>query len=66
MSNFVLDGIMGLCVADALGVPVEFMNRETLRKDPVVGMREYGTYNQITGTWSDDTSMTLCLVDSLF
>ena len=65
MSNFVLDGIMGLCVADALGVPVEFMNRETLRKDPVVGMREYGTYNQPTGTWSDDTSMTLCLVDSL-
>ncbi len=30
MSNFVLDGIMELCVADALGVSVEFMNRETL------------------------------------
>ncbi len=27
MGNFVLDGIMGLCVADALGVPVEFMDR---------------------------------------
>lgn len=65
MGNFVLDGIMGLCVADALGVPVEFMDRETLKKDPVVGMREYGTYNQPAGTWSDDTSMTLCLVDSL-
>lgn len=65
MSNFVLDGIMGLCIADALGVPVEFMDRETLRKDLVVGMREYGTYNQPAGTWSDDTSMTLCLIDSL-
>lgn len=65
MGNFVLDGVMGLCVADALGVPVEFMDRGTLKKDPVVGMRGYGTYNQPAGTWSDDTSMTLCLVDSL-
>ena len=28
-------------------------------------MRSYGTYNQKAGTWSDDTSMTLCLIDSL-
>lgn len=41
------------------------MERETLRKDPVVDMRFYGTYNQPKGTWSDDTSMALCLVDSL-
>mgnify|MGYP000873202615 CR=1 FL=1 len=65
MSNIVLDGIMGLCVADALGVPVEFTSREVLRKNPVAGMRSYGTYNQPAGTWSDDTSMTLCLADSL-
>lgn len=65
MSNYVLDGVMGLCVADAAGVPVEFMNREVLLSDPVTGMRAYGTFNQPAGTWSDDTSMTLCLVDSL-
>ena len=65
MGNDVLDGIMGLCVADALGVPVEFMERETLRRKPVVDMRAHGTYNQPAGTWSDDTSMTLCLLDSL-
>ena len=65
MKNHVLDGIMGLCVADALGVPVEFMSRETLRKNPVIGMRGFGTHNQPVGTWSDDTSMTLCLLDSL-
>jgi len=65
MSNNVLNGIMGLCVADALGVPVEFEDRETLRRDPVTNMRSYGTYNQPAGTWSDDTSMTLCLLDSL-
>lgn len=65
MKNHVLDGIMGLSVADALGVPVEFMDREVLIENPVVNMRDYGTYNQPAGTWSDDTSMTLCLVDSL-
>jgi ADP-ribosyl-[dinitrogen reductase] hydrolase len=65
MSNNLMNGIMGLCVADALGVPVEFVDRETLRNNPVVGMRSYGTHNQPAGTWSDDTSMTLCLVDSL-
>ena len=65
MANHVLDGVMGLCVADALGVPVEFIDRQTLKQNPVVGMRAYGTYHQPAGTWSDDTSMTLCLVDSL-
>ena len=63
--NYVLNGIMGLCVADALGVPVEFEDRDSLLKNPVVSMRGYGTYNQPAGTWSDDSSMTLCLLDSL-
>ena len=34
-------------------------------QNPVVDMRGYGTYNQPPGTWSDDTSMALCLLDSL-
>lgn len=57
--------ILGLAVADSLGVPVEFLNRELLRQHPVKEMRGYGTYDQPKGTWSDDTSMTLCLLDSL-
>ncbi len=65
MSNPVLNGIMGLVVGDALGVPVEFQDRESLRKDPVIDMRGYGTYSQPLGTWSDDSSMTLALLDSL-
>jgi len=65
MDKRVLGGIMGLAVADALGVPVEFMAREDLARDPVVGMRSYGTYNKPIGTWSDDTSMTICLMSSL-
>ena len=59
------DGILGLAVGDALGVPVEFLPRRKLRWSPVVEMRAYGTHNQPAGTWSDDTSMTLCTLKSL-
>ena len=61
----VKSGIFGLAVADALGVPVEFKERAVLRGDPVTDMRGQGTHHQPKGTWSDDTSMTLCLADSL-
>ena len=46
MRNRILDGVMGLCVADALGVPVEFNSREKLKANPVTDMRAYGTHNQ--------------------
>ncbi|MGN0413058.1 MAG: ADP-ribosylglycohydrolase family protein [Lachnospiraceae bacterium] len=59
------DGIWGLVVADALGVPVEFTSRRERELDPVTGMRQYGTYNQPKGTWSDDSSMTLATLDSI-
>jgi len=65
MKKKIFSGVIGLCVADALGVPVEFMGRESLIQNPVTTMRGYGSYNQPPGTWSDDTSMTLCLLDSL-
>lgn len=65
MRNYILDGIIGLSVGDALGVPVEFSSREELKEKPVTDMMGYGTYNQPPGTWSDDTSMTLCTLDSL-
>jgi ADP-ribosylglycohydrolase len=61
----ILSAVMGHCVGDALGVPVEFLSREELKQDPVKDMRGHGTYNQPEGTWSDDTSMTLCTLDSL-
>lgn len=63
--NTVLSGILGLAVGDALGVPVEFRSREALDRNPVTGMRAFGTHNQPAGTWSDDTSMALCLMESL-
>ena len=63
--NKIYGGLFGLCVGDALGVPVEFSTREERKKDPVKEMRAYGTYHQPFGTWSDDTSLTVCLVDAI-
>ncbi|MFD1872701.1 ADP-ribosylglycohydrolase family protein [Hymenobacter bucti] len=57
--------LLGLAVGDALGVPVEFIGREARRHDPVVGMRGYGTHHQPPGTWSDDSSLTFCLAETL-
>lgn len=57
--------LYGLCVGDALGVPVEFQSRAQLKKNPVTDMREHGTHDQPAGTWSDDSSMAFCLAESL-
>lgn len=57
--------IFGLAVGDALGVPVEFCSRSSLDINPVVDMRSRGTHGQIAGTWSDDSSLTFCLMESL-
>ena len=57
--------IIGFIVGDALGVPVEFTTREERKLRPVCGMQSGGTHEQIAGTWSDDTSMTLCMMKSI-
>lgn len=57
--------MFGSLVGDALGVPVEFTTRRSCRETPVVGMRGFGTHNQPAGTWSDDSSLMLCLAESL-
>ncbi len=61
----IYSGIFGLVVGDALGVPVEFRDRKYLDKNPVTEMRGFGTHNQPVGTWSDDSSLTFCLLESL-
>lgn len=66
--NVWLDGIMGVVVGDALGCPVQFMDREEIRNrviGPVAGMEGHGTYDMPAGTWTDDSSLTLALLDSI-
>lgn len=57
--------LFGVAVGDALGVPVEFTSRESLRNDPVTTMRGFGSHDQPPGTWSDDSSLTFCLAESI-
>jgi ADP-ribosyl-[dinitrogen reductase] hydrolase len=57
--------LFGVAVGDALGVPLEFQTRVHLVSNPVTDMQEYGTHNQPKGTWSDDSSLTFCMVEAL-
>lgn len=54
--------IYGLAVGDALGVPYEFCARGTFE---CTGMADGGAHGQPAGTWSDDTSMALCICSSI-
>ena len=59
------DILLGTAIGDALGFPVQFIPRETVQKDPVIGMGKCRTFESPSGIWSDDTSLSLCLADSL-
>jgi ADP-ribosylglycohydrolase len=61
--NNKLKGMLwGGVVADALGVPYEFDARGNFE---ATGMTGFGTYNMPVGSWSDDSTMTLCLVENM-
>ncbi len=55
-------GILGFCIGDMLGVPVEFTSRAERNIDPVKELRAYGTYHQGFGVWSDDSSLMIALI----
>ena len=55
--------MLGLAVGDALGAAVEFKSPGTF--EPVTGMRGGGPHPIKPGDWTDDTSMALCLAESL-
>lgn len=66
--NIWLDGMMGLIAGDALGVPVQFLDKEEIfarKTGPVTGMESGGVFNMPAGTWSDDGSMALATLDSI-
>ena len=55
--------LLGLACGDALGAPIEFMLPDNFH--PVTDFRGGGAFNVKPGQWTDDTSMALCLADSL-
>lgn len=63
--SLIRGAIFGHVIGDALGVPVEFVPRQRLQKHPVSEMAGGGSRGYPAGTWSDDSSMTLCALESL-
>ncbi len=55
--------LLGLAVGDALGTTIEFSSPGTFA--PVTDMVGGGPFGLRPGEWTDDTSMALCLAESL-
>lgn len=55
--------LLGLAVGDALGTPYEGQARGSF--EPVMDMAGGGWRGLAVGTWTDDTSLALCLAESL-
>ena len=55
--------LVGLALGDALGTTLEFSWRDT--QPPVTDLVGGGPFELAPGEWTDDTSMALCLADSL-
>ena len=55
--------LLGLAAGDALGTTLEFRPPGSFA--PIREMRGGGPFNLRPGQWTDDTSMALCLADSL-
>ncbi|MFT3826230.1 MAG: ADP-ribosylglycohydrolase family protein [Chitinophagaceae bacterium] len=57
--------LFGVAIGDALGVPAEFQSRGFLQNNPVTDFIGYKSHNQPPATFSDDSSLTFCLAESL-
>jgi ADP-ribosyl-[dinitrogen reductase] hydrolase len=55
--------LLGLAVGDALGTSLEFASPGSF--SPLTDMVGGGPFNLAPGEWTDDTSMALCLAESL-
>ena len=55
--------LLGLAVGDALGTTLEFEEPGTF--EPITDMAGGGPFGLKPGQWTDDTSMALCLAESL-
>jgi ADP-ribosyl-[dinitrogen reductase] hydrolase len=64
-TNAIHGALFGVAIGDALGVLAEFKSRTTLLMQPVQDFEGYKSHNQPPGTFSDDSSLTFCLAESL-
>lgn len=59
------DSIYGFIIGDACGVPFEFLERDEFVCTKMMGCNEDSIHQVGIGTWSDDTSLMLCIMDAL-
>lgn len=59
------DVLLGIAVGDAMGLPFEFLEREEISIKSGAVLVGFGSHNQAPGTFSDDSSLTFCTVESL-
>jgi len=57
--------LFGLACGDAVGAPAEWKPREWLDQNPITGMQDSVSHDLKAGQFTDDTSMALCLAQSL-
>ncbi|MDP9075457.1 MAG: ADP-ribosylglycohydrolase family protein, partial [Actinomycetota bacterium] len=55
--------LMGLACGDAVGTTLEFRRPDTF--EPITDMVGGGPFDLRAGEWTDDTSMALCLAESI-
>lgn len=65
MNSLNKDILLGTAIGDALGLPVQFLEREVVAKNPITTMEGLDQFNIPAGTWSDNTSLSFCLAESL-
>ena len=58
-----IGSLVGLAIGDAVGTTLEFRSRQD--ENPLSDMVGGGPFRLKPGEWTDDTSMALCLADSL-
>jgi ADP-ribosyl-[dinitrogen reductase] hydrolase len=58
-----IGALVGLAAGDAIGMPAEFQARDSYK--PITDMIPGGPFGLRAGEWTDDTSLALCLADSL-
>jgi ADP-ribosyl-[dinitrogen reductase] hydrolase len=58
-----IGALLGLAAGDAVGTTLEFTTRDSGAH--VLGMEGGGPFRLLPGQWTDDTSMALCLADSI-
>lgn len=63
LKNRALGCLIGLAIGDAIGTTLEFKKRDLAEK--IEDMIGGGPFELNPGEWTDDTSMALCLADSL-